>query len=111
MANFPRALGRRLVLLAAVCTVWFAFAPSGASAAARDSDHDGMANRWEVTHNLNAHRANAGADPDKDGLRNIGEFRNRTLPHREDSDLDGIDDGDEVHVFASDPDDADENDN
>ena len=62
----------------------------------RDSDHDGMPNRWELAHHLNPHHANANADPDRDGLRNLGEFRHGTRPHSSDSDDDGMDDGDEV---------------
>src|SRR5258705_9430887 len=62
----------------------------------RDSDHDGMPNRWELRHNLNPHHANARGNPDRDGLRNLAEFRHGTKPHDSDSDNDGIDDGDEV---------------
>jgi hypothetical protein len=96
----------RFLIALAACLVWAAFGAHAARAA--DSDHDGMPNHWEVAHNLNPQRANAHADPDRDGLTNIGEFRHGTLPHREDSDLDGIDDGDEVHVFDSNPTNADE---
>jgi hypothetical protein len=79
---------------------------------ARDSDHDGMPNRWEVAHHLDAHRANASGDPDRDGLRNLGEFRHSTAPHSDDSDDDGVEDGDEVHdgCTATDPTDADTDD-
>jgi hypothetical protein len=78
----------------------------------RDSDHDGMPNRWEIRHHLNAHHFNARANPDRDGLRNLGEFRHGTLPHDSDSDNDGIDDGDEVEdgCEATDPTDADTDD-
>jgi hypothetical protein len=96
----------RLLALAAIGLVWAAIGATGAYAA--DSDGDGMPNRWEIAHNLNPQVANGRKDADHDGLRNLGEYRNRTAPHREDTDLDGIDDGDEVHVFASDPTDADE---
>jgi hypothetical protein len=79
----------------------------------RDSDHDGMPNRWEVAHHLDPHRANASGDPDRDGLRNLGEFRHSTAPHSDDSDDDGVEDGDEVHdgCTATDPTDADTEDN
>src|SRR4051812_4734823 len=103
-----RAGARQALLIVAVGAAWFAFGAVSASAATRDSDRDGMPNRWEVAHNLNPHHANALGDPDRDGLRNIGEFRHQALPHREDTDADGIDDGDEVHVFASDPTNPDE---
>jgi hypothetical protein len=78
----------------------------------RDSDHDGMPNRWELRHDLDPHHANANADPDRDGLRNLGEFRHGTRPHRSDSDGDGMDDGDEVQdgCLSTDPTDADTDD-
>ena len=76
---------------------------------ARDSDHDGMPNRWEVAHHLNPHHANAKGDPDHDGLKNLGEFRHGTRPHNSDSDDDGVEDGDEVHdgCSSTDPTDSD----
>jgi hypothetical protein len=75
----------------------------------RDSDRDGMPNRWELRHHLNPHHANAKADPDQDGLRNLGEFRHGTAPHNSDSDGDGMGDGDEVEdgCMSTDPTDAD----
>ncbi|GAB3777225.1 hypothetical protein GCM10027601_00570 [Nocardioides ungokensis] len=86
-------------------------APS-ATAAGRDSDGDGMPNRWEVAHHLDPHRANAAGDKDRDGLRNLAEYRHHTDPAAEDSDGDGDDDGDEVHDGSSttDPTDADTDD-
>jgi hypothetical protein len=75
----------------------------------RDSDHDGMPNRWEIRHNLNPHHANARGNPDRDGLSNLAEFRHGTKPHDADTDNDGIDDGDVVEdgCVATDPTDAD----
>ena len=61
----------------------------------RDSDHDGMPNRWEIRHNLNPHHANARGNPDRDGLSNLAEFRHGTKPHDADTDNDGIEDGQE----------------
>ncbi|MDE2312059.1 MAG: hypothetical protein KGJ93_03175 [Patescibacteria group bacterium] len=43
------------------------------------------------------------ADPDRDGLTNAEEFKLGTDPNNPDSDNDGLSDGDEVHVFGSDP--------
>ena len=43
------------------------------------------------------------ADPDHDGLTNVEEFTLGTDPNNKDSDGDGLSDGDEVHVFNSDP--------
>ena len=77
-------------------------------AAARDSDHDGMPNRWERAQGLDPHRADARGNPDRDGLVNVREFRNHTNPLVEDSDHDGIDDGDEVDEFETNPNDSDD---
>ena len=43
------------------------------------------------------------ADPDRDGLSNKEEFDNGTDPNNPDSDSDGLADGDEHHIFKSDP--------
>lgn len=43
------------------------------------------------------------ADPDHDGLSNLEENKLGTDPNNPDSDSDGLADGDEVHVFGSDP--------
>jgi hypothetical protein len=46
-----------------------------AQAAGRDTDRDGLPNRWERAHGLDWRKANAGGDPDHDGISNIKEFR------------------------------------
>jgi hypothetical protein len=43
------------------------------------------------------------ADPDNDGLSNIKEYELGTDPNNPDSDQDGLADGDEVNIFATDP--------
>ena len=43
------------------------------------------------------------ADPDHDGLTNVQEYQLNTDPNNADSDSDGIADGDEVHIFNTDP--------
>ncbi len=83
-----------------------------AMAASRDRDGDGMPNRWEAKHGLNANRADAHTDLDKDGLANGVEFRKSTDPGDEDTDNDGHDDGDEVRdgLRSTDANDADTDD-
>jgi hypothetical protein len=43
------------------------------------------------------------ADPDRDGLLNVDEQTVGTDPNNPDSDSDGLSDGDELHVFLTDP--------
>ncbi len=43
------------------------------------------------------------ADPDSDGLTNYDEFKAGTTPVNPDTDQDGLADGDEVHVYKTDP--------
>jgi hypothetical protein len=43
------------------------------------------------------------ADPDRDGLTNKEEFDAGTDPNNPDSDSDGLADGDEIHIFNSEP--------
>jgi hypothetical protein len=98
--------------LAAAGLLTLASPSSVHASGARDSDGDGMPNRWELSHHLNPHHANAKGDPDHDGLKNLGEFRHGTRPHNSDSDDDGVEDGDEVHdgCAATDPTDSDTDD-
>jgi hypothetical protein len=62
----------------------------------RDSDHDGMPDRWETANGLNPHRNDAAADADRDKLSNRAEHTAGTSPRRADSDRDGMPDGWEV---------------
>ncbi len=52
---------------------------------------------------VNADNCGDAADPDHDGLINLDEYTFQTDPNNSDSDIDGIADGDEVHLFALDP--------
>ena len=58
----------------------------------RDSDRDGMPDRWERAHNLNWRVANASKDADHDGLSNLREYALRLDPRSDDSDDDGMED-------------------
>ncbi len=101
---------RLAVGLLLIAVVGLGYLATSAGAAGRDRDGDGMPNRWEVNHGLNANRANARGDKDHDGLRNLGEFRHHTDPTDVDSDDDGSDDTDEVRHHGTDPTDADSDD-
>ena len=99
MTSVPVSAGvrRTAVAVAAVLLVVLYVLTVAASPAraARDSDHDGMPNRWEKAHGLNPHKANANRNPDHDGLVNLGEYTFGTDPIDEDTDDDGIVDGDD----------------
>jgi thrombospondin type 3 repeat protein len=71
-------------------------APSGALAASKDSNHDGLPDGWEVKHHLSLKVNEANLDQDHDGLNNLGELRHGTDPRKADSDRDGLKDGAEV---------------
>jgi hypothetical protein len=70
--------------------------PAGAMASSRDSDRDGMPNRWEKRHGLKVHKQDARGDKDRDGLKNLAEYRLGTDPRNVDSDDDGVKDGRDV---------------
>ena len=113
MSPFLRSdAGKLAAVLASIAAGGLLTMPSASAVASRDSDGDGMPNRWELRHGLNPHKANARKDKDHDGLKNIGEFRRGLDPSDEDSDGDGDDDGDEVEDGrpSTDPDDADTDD-
>jgi Bacterial TSP3 repeat len=74
-----------------------------ASAAARDRDHDGLADRWERRYGLSLTRNSARADPDRDRLRNRREFRLRLNPRRADTDRDGLRDRAELVRWKTNP--------
>ena len=81
-----------------------------AVAAGRDTDRDGIPNRWEKSHGMNPLRAaDAKADFDRDALSNVAEYRHGSALRDEDTDNDGHDDGDELNdgTATTDVDDAD----
>jgi parallel beta-helix repeat protein len=68
-----------------------------------DMDDDGIPDGWEVAHALNPRADDADLDSDGDGLTNLGEYIQATDPWDGDSDGDGLSDGDEIHVYGTDP--------
>jgi hypothetical protein len=64
-------------------------------AAAKDSNHDRIPDRWEKRHHLSLNVNQAGRDQDGDHLRNRGEFQAGDNPRDDDSDNDGVMDGEE----------------
>jgi hypothetical protein len=65
---------------------------------------DGIPDDWKIAHGLDPHDPNvAFEDPDNDGLTNLEEYQNGTDPHNPDTDGDGLSDGDEVHIYHTNP--------
>ncbi len=75
----------------------------GTDPANPDSDADGMPDGWERIHDLNLLEDDGELDFDGDGLSNADEHAFGTRPTLPDSDYDTISDGDEVHVYGSNP--------
>ncbi|MBL7253930.1 hypothetical protein [Paractinoplanes lichenicola] len=91
-------MSSRLRLTTAVAAVALATlsVPGAALASSgKDSDRDGMPDKYERANGLNPRKNDARGDKDKDGLRNLAEFRAGTNPSKADSDSDGIRDGDD----------------
>ncbi|GLS24868.1 hypothetical protein [Marinibactrum halimedae] len=63
----------------------------------RDSDNDGLPDRWERTYLYDPHAAwDADEDRDQDGLTTLEEYQLGTSPDRLDSDQDGTPDGEDA---------------
>jgi len=74
-----------------------------------DTDGDGLADEWEMTHFGNLDQG-ADDNPDFDGLINMDEYTHHSDPNDPDTDDDGLQDGDEVHLYGTDPADDDTDD-
>jgi YD repeat-containing protein len=69
-----------------------------------DGDSDGMPTWWEVFHGLNPLDANdAKGDLDSDAVDNLMEFRLETMPTKSDTDGDGVNDGEELALYGTNP--------
>jgi len=65
---------------------------------------DGIPDDWKVAHGLDPNDPYlAMEDPDHDGLTNLEEYQNGTDPNNPDTDGDGLSDGDEVHIYHTNP--------
>jgi hypothetical protein len=87
----------KLRLAVAVAATLTTLSVPGAALASsgKDSDRDGMPDRYEKANGLDPRKNDARADKDHDGLRNLAEYRAGTDPRKADSDGDGIRDGDD----------------
>src|SRR4029450_3472776 len=75
--------------------------PAASEGRSRDSDRDGLSNRYEQNR---SHTNPRKADTDADGLRDGFELRrSRTDPRRKDTDGDGLSDGFEVNGSRTSP--------
>jgi hypothetical protein len=68
-----------------------------------DTDSDTMLDKWEIDNSLDPLVNDTNEDPDSDNLLNIEEFQMDCDPQDDDTDDDGWLDGDEVHIYGTDP--------
>jgi hypothetical protein len=65
---------------------------------------DGIPDDWKIAHGLDPNDPYvATEDPDQDGLTNLEEYQLGTDPNNPDTDGDGLSDGDEVHLYHTNP--------
>jgi PKD domain/Bacterial TSP3 repeat len=100
-AGQARMRTRTAVALALLATTASAAFPAAASGRAKDRDHDGLSNRYEVRVSKTSPRR---SDTDRDRLGDRYELkRAKTNPRRRDSDRDGLSDGYEVRRSKTNP--------
>jgi hypothetical protein len=81
----------RLLLLALTAALAMLALP--AVSQARDSNHDGLPDKWEKHFHLSLHANQANRDPDHDRVDNANEFREHTNPRKRDTNGNGRPDG------------------
>lgn len=84
MTEHPRVRPAAIAAVA-VAMAGLVFASPASASGGRDTDHDGMPDRWERAHGLDWRHANARADADHDGISNIKEFHLGLDPRHDDS--------------------------
>jgi hypothetical protein len=69
-----------------------------------DNDADGLPKWWEDMYGFDDEYAgDAILDSDGDGLSNLEEYSHHTKANQQDSDADGINDGEEVNIYGTNP--------
>jgi hypothetical protein len=79
-----RSLRRTAALALALALASTVALAAPAAAKPRDTDHDGMPDRWEKAHGLNWRKPNAKGDADRDGIPNLREFKLGLDPRKAD---------------------------
>lgn len=72
-----------------------------------DSNSNGIGDNWETFYFGSLGVVDPGADEEPDGLTNLEEWQNLTRPMVADTDSDGLEDGEEVDTYSTDPTDND----
>jgi len=72
-----------------------------------DSNSNGIGDNWETFYFGSLGVVDPNADEEPDGLTNLGEWQNLTRPMVADTDSDGLEDGEEVDTYSTDPTDND----
>ena len=72
-----------------------------------DSNSNGIGDNWETFYFGSLGAVDPASDEEPDGLTNLEEWQNFTIPNVADSDSDGLEDGEEVDTYSTDPTDND----
>lgn len=75
----------------------------GTNATNPDSDSDGMPDGYEIANSLDPLFNDSGLDPDLDTITNLEEYGYGTNPNLNDTDLDNLDDFEEIFVYFTNP--------